>query len=86
LVKPYDHMLVSLPNGTTVDIPFDIDFDINSSDFRDLNAVSSGDRIEDPFFGSMLQRMNDQVLDEEFEEEVTDLSDEIPDTNIIDED
>lgn len=72
-------MLVSLPNGRTVDMPFDDYLHMGKEGYQYLMAQNLGAPIEYPFFGSVLHHKGadeeEEIQDEEevdnsfFEEE-----------------
>jgi hypothetical protein len=63
-------MLVNLPNGKTVDIPFDDYLHMGREGYQFLMANNFGMHLENPFFGAALNNKREE--EEEEEDEATD--------------
>jgi hypothetical protein len=63
-------MLVNLPNGKTVDMPFDEYLRIGREGYQYLVAQNVGTAIEYPFFGSILHCKASDMDEDEIEDDV----------------
>lgn len=71
-------MLVNLPSGKTVDMPFDDYMRMGREGYQYLMAQNLGAAIEYPFFGSVLHYKGVDFEEEEVEEEAEEESDVDP--------
>jgi hypothetical protein len=61
-------MIYQLPSGRTIEISLEQYLDMSDEDLDYLNAYYTGDAVEDPWFGSVLNKMppvEDYYLPEE---------------------
>jgi hypothetical protein len=58
-------MLYQLPDGRVIELSTEQYFDMSDEDLRSLISTNYGENIENPFFGSILERPGLMVLDEE---------------------
>lgn len=74
-------MLYQLPDGRVIELSTEQYFDMSDEDLRSLISTNYGENIENPFFGSILERPNSMVLDEEefTEETIHEKELELPD-------
>lgn len=74
-------MLYQLPDGRVIELSTEQYFDMSDEDLRSLISTNYGENIENPFFGSILERPNSMVLDEEesIEETIHEKELELPD-------
>ena len=62
-------MLIQLPNGKTIEMSVEEYLDMSDSDLQYLNSLNYGNEIENPFFGSAVEKRNHSEVDE-FELEI----------------
>jgi hypothetical protein len=74
-------MLYQLPDGRVIELSTEQYFDLTDEELRSLISTNYGENIENPFFGSVLQKPGAMVLDdvEDGDELVEDIDLELPD-------
>ena len=74
-------MLYQLPDGRVIELSTEQYFDLTDEELRSLISTNYGENIENPFFGSILQKSNTMLLDDDdFEDFVDDIPlEELPD-------
>jgi hypothetical protein len=77
-------MLYQLPDGRVIELSTEQYFDLTDEELRSLISTNYGENIENPFFGSVLQKPGAMVLDdvEDGDELVEDIDLELPDIPI----
>lgn len=58
-------MLYQLPDGRVIELSTEQYFDMSDEELRSLISTNYGENIENPFFGSVLQKPGAMVADEE---------------------
>jgi hypothetical protein len=78
-------MLYQLPDGRVIELSTEQYFDLSDEDLRSLVSTNYGENIENPFFGSILQKSNTMILDDEdFEDFIDEVElNELPDISDI---
>jgi len=76
-------MLYQLPNGKVIEMSIEQYIEISDEDLEYLIAYNYGDPLEDPWFGSVLNKRNTNFYSEEPPDILSDLTN-IPDTDKID--
>lgn len=72
-------MFYQLPNGKVIEMSLDQYLDLSDEDFDTIISYNLGHDLENPFFGSILQKPDSMILDEdidEFESELPDIPDD----------
>ena len=74
-------MLYQLPDGRVIELSTEQYFELTDEELRSLISTNYGENIEHPFFGSLLQKSNTMLLDDDdFEDFVDDIPlEELPD-------
>jgi len=70
-------MFYQLPNGKVIEMSLDQYLDLSDEDFDAIISYNLGHDLDDPFFGSILEKPGSMILDEdidEFESELPDIS------------
>jgi hypothetical protein len=73
-------MLYQLPNGRVIEISTEQYFEMTDEELEYLIAYNYGDTLEDPWFGSVIQKKSSAVYEEETPDVLPDL------TNVSNED
>jgi hypothetical protein len=60
-------MLYNLPNGKVIEISVEQYLDMTDEEFEYLLSINFGENIENPFFGSILQKSVNPLIDVEEE-------------------
>mgnify|MGYP000721562668 CR=1 FL=1 len=74
-------MLYQLPDGRVIELSTEQYFDLTDEELRSLISTNYGENIDNPFFGSVLQKPGAMVLDdiEEWDELIEEIDLELPD-------
>ncbi len=74
-------MLYQLPDGRVIELSTEQYFDLTDEELRSLISTNYGENIDNPFFGSVLQKPGAMVLDdiEEWDELIEKIDLELPD-------
>jgi len=74
-------MLYQLPDGRVIELSTEQYFDLTDEELRSLISTNYGENIDNPFFGSVLQKPGAMVLDdiEEWNELIEEIDLELPD-------
>jgi hypothetical protein len=75
-------MLYQLPNGKVIEISTEQYIEMSDEEFEYLIAYNYGDNLEDPWFGSVLNKRDKTVTSEDPPDILPDLTD-IPDVDKI---
>jgi|LauGreDrversion4_2_1035121.scaffolds.fasta_scaffold10300_13 hypothetical protein len=58
-------MLYQLPDGRVIELSTEQYFDLTDEELRSLISTNYGENIDNPFFGSVLQKPGVMIVDEE---------------------
>lgn len=74
-------MLYQLPDGRVIELSTEQYFDLTDEELRSLISTNYGENIDNPFFGSVLQKPGAMVIDDadEFLESIEEIDLELPD-------
>ena len=74
-------MLYQLPDGRVIELSTEQYFDLTDEELRSLISTNYGENIDNPFFGSVLQKPGAMVLDdiEEWDKLIEEIDLELPD-------
>lgn len=74
-------MLYQLPDGRVIELSTEQYFDLTDEELRSLISTNYGENIDNPFFGSVLQKPGAMVIEEvdEWSEIIEDVDLELPD-------
>lgn len=74
-------MLYQLPDGRVIELSTEQYFDLTDEELRSLISTNYGENIDNPFFGSVLQKPGAMVIEEvdEWSEIIEDIDLELPD-------
>lgn len=67
-------MLYQLPNGRVIEISTEQYFEMTDEELEYLIAYNYGDTLEDPWFGSVIQKKSSSAYEEEAPEVLPDLT------------